>query len=295
MFQILDYLPKLEEYGQLKENLTWINATCPICGGKLKISKNPSKYGSYACYTNNCHSKNNTNLIRKLLYRNRPFQTSRAFIPSRPPQSKLISLVETKPITSSIDSFKSSAKFVPPEQLVLENKTYTYFLYDEFRIVRTDFKDKNEPKTFFPEQYIRGKWRQGLPDDLKLLPVYRSDYFQSNVIMVEGEKAATIGQLLGMACITVPTFSWSETILIQYMKEFKEHHQLENIIYLRDNDDAGVFKSDLVSLTAWKNDIGCVVKNLADILKVNRLGYDLYDAYRDRLITKHNWINILSE
>ena len=70
LFQILDYLPELEKYGKVIEKSSWIQATCPICKGKLKISKNPSKYGAYACYTDNCHTNNK---IRNFLYKKRPF------------------------------------------------------------------------------------------------------------------------------------------------------------------------------------------------------------------------------
>lgn len=296
-FQILDHLKILEKYGDVTEYPSWVLATCPVCGGKLKISKSPTKYGSYACYTNECHKTQN-NLIRKKLYKYVTFKKSTVFSKPVKTYSKLSRIIKELPLKININSFSNENKinFISPTQKIVDKKAYTYFDYDEFRMVRIDEPEKT--KIFYPEIKTKsGLWQQGLPDSFNLIPIYRSIYFNENIIIVEGEKTATIGQLLGFNCITFPNFSWSESVIRQYLLSLKtkglNNKILRNILYLQDNDATGDFKARLVMYTAWDLEIPCNCINIGQKLGVDKSGYDLYDAYIDRYITRKNAVEFL--
>lgn len=297
-FQILDHLDELEKYGTVVKNPTWVEATCPICNGKLKISKNNSKYGAYACYTNNCHAKYD-NPIRKLLYKKMPFGNSTAFKPVVAKKSGLVEIVEPKLTTASAKDFLTNVPFVLPEQVRVDNKLYTYFQYEGFRIVRLDAKlaSGEKRKYMYPEYRLKnGDYVQGLPTTIENLPIYTSSYLQPAMVFAEGEKTATMGQKLGVATVTFPTFAFSEHYLAKYAKELRGKG-LTDVLYLEDNDEAGKKKSGLVSKYFWKYDIATKVVNLVDLFTdcVDRRGFDLYDAYKLNLITKENVCGVIEE
>lgn len=298
VFQIIDYLPSLSKYGQVKEYSSWILATCPICGGKLKISKNPYKYGSYACYSNNCH-KIQGNLIRSKLYKPSPFRQDTNFIPPQQQSRKLATLVKELPLTISFSNFKTiDVPFYKPKQIYKDEKCYTYFDYEDFQMVRVDSPDSD--KYFYPEINIGGIWVQGLPSTYKYnIPIFRSDRVTESIVIVEGEKTAAIGQLLGLNCITFPMFSWGDEMMksnLYHLQQGKVNdRKVENILYLQDNDDTGDFKAKLVTYNAWNLGINCTSLNIGKYFGIDRNGYDLYDAYRDRYITKSNCIKVLEE
>lgn len=297
-FQILDHLDELERYGKVTNKPTWVQATCPICGGKLKINKNPSKYGAYACYTNNCQERPG-NPIRQLLYKPLPFRPSTAFKAKTTKKPNLIEIVEPIYPKAEPANFLTRVPFTPPEQIRERNKIFTYFQYEGFRVVRLDAKlaDGTKRKYMYPEYKLpTGAYVQGLPSRLENLPIYTSSYLQSAMIFAEGEKTATIGQKLGMATVTFPTFAFSERYIDTYAKELRLKG-LTDVLYLEDNDDAGKKKAELVSTYFWKQGIATKVVNLVDLFTTCEAeqGFDLYDAYKRNLVTQENVTNVIEE
>lgn len=297
-FQILDHLDDLERYGKVINKPTWVQATCPICGGKLKISKNPSRYGAYACYTNNCQERHG-NLIRQLLHKPLPFRASSAFKPKTFKKSNLVEIITPIAPKANPTDFLTKIPFTPPEQLRQHNKILTYFQYEGFRVVRLDAKlaDGTKRKYMYPEyQLPTGTYVQGLPSKLENLPIYTSSYLQSAMIFAEGEKTATIGQKLGMATVTFPTFAFSERYIDTYAKQLRAKG-LTDVLYLEDNDDAGRKKADLVSSYFWKQGIGTKVVNLVNLFSTyeTEQGFDLYDAYKRNLVNQENVPKVIEE
>lgn len=292
LFNILDYLDRLDN---VVEQSTWIQATCPVCGGSLKISKNPTKHGAYACYTNNCHQKNG-NLIRNKLYKKKPFSKSSAFKNKAKKVSTLVSLVEPIPIDTDASSFISDVTFTMPEQIRTQGKLFTYFDYGSFRMVRLDLKnpDGTKEKYIYPEYFNRNKYVKGLPSVIPDLPIYTDRYIQESMIFVEGEKVATIGQMLKLATATFPTFAFSEEALKKCAVLLKKQG-VKNVLYLADNDEAGKHKAELICNYFWYNGIGTKAINLADVFTDFRRhkGFDLYDAYKAGLVTAENSTQVI--
>jgi len=310
----MDYLDNIEI---IKNNSTWIEAKCPVCNGRLKISKNPSKYGAYACYTEECHSKSN-NLIRKKLYK--PFSPfNRSNIYTKPELKRKITHILVKRleldfnIDKSIDytSFLTNISFLEPIEKVYNNryvyKKETYYNYNSFLIVRNDIllkKSNERSKYFYPIYYKDNNIVKGLPDMITL-PIYRKDYIQESVIFVEGEKCATILQSLGIASITLAHFTYTERYLDRYINNLYLSG-VRNVIYLMDNDEVGLHKAKLVTNFLAKNSIKSRYINIVDIeaykqyTEIKR--FDVYDLYEEGLVRKdtvnqfvNNLINYLQE
>lgn len=296
-FQILDYLDELEKYGDVKHYQTWVHATCPVCNGKLKISKSPVKYGAYACYSDECHLKYG-NPIRQSLYRPSPFRQSTLFTPKAPKAQKLIEIVKSVPFDTDVDNLLTTVKYEPPHQVRQKLQVFTYFNYECFRVVRRDYIENGKKEKEFWQEYRlpNGEYAKGLPTRLDSLPVYTAHYLQPAMVFAEGEKSATIGQKLGIAAATFPSFAYSEFHLAKYAQQLKEKG-LTNVLYLEDNDDVGHKKGAMVTAYLWKQGIGAKSVNLAKLFPkyLSVKGFDLYDAYREKLITPENTESILEE
>jgi hypothetical protein len=300
MFNILNHLDKLRDYGEVKEYGTWMLATCPVCGGKLKINTNPSKEGAYACYTNFCHESFG-NPVRKLLYKRKPFSVANNFNPKSSGYKKLPDLVYPIPIKAEAKDFLTKVTFIPPTQKrELTNghkKLFTYFEYKDFRVVRLDYQSDNVIKKFiYPEYFDSGVWIEGVPLTLTEIPLYRLSYLQPSIVFTEGEKCATIAQKLGLAAVTFPMFAYSERYIDRYVRKLKERG-VDNVLYLEDNDKIGQKKADTVLNYCYKNGIGGKSANLVSIFPdySNVSGFDIYDAHKASLITTGNVIDIVEK
>lgn len=293
-FNILDYLEELARYGTVKELSTWVACTCPICGGKLKISKS-AKYGSYACYSNACHEQN-PNPIRRLLYRPTSFNQRTAFTAALR-AATLQEIVEPRPIRAEAADFQTSIAFSAPKQLRYPDKLYTYFEYQDFRITRLDtLVDGQREKHLFPEyRDAQGKYCVGVPPTLAQLPLYRLEYLQPNIVFVEGEKCAATAQRLGIAGLTLPTFATSGRYLDRFLEKMVRQG-VQNVLVLADNDVVGQRKAQELCKIFWKYGAGAAAHNLTRAFPhfSNETGIDLYDFYHKRLITVDNATTILA-
>lgn len=297
-FNILDYIDQLTDYGDIEKHPTWILATCPICKGKLKINTTTSKYGAYCCYTNSCHSLH-PNPIRNLFYKRTSFNQKSPFHSSTPIK-RLVDLVKPININTEPTSFLTKEKFTPPVQVREEGKTFTYFDYEDFQVVRLDRKlsDGSRKKYLYPEYVDKDTEEvvQGTPETFTKLPVYKSQYVQESILFLEGEKCATIGQKLGLASITFPTFVFSDRYLDRFIYKLTSLG-VKNVLFLIDNDQVGVNKGVEVCKYFWKYRIPANYFNLTNIFTdyADIPGFDLYDAYKKKLITKENTLTVLEQ
>jgi hypothetical protein len=288
-FNILDCLEKLGEYGDVTDRGTWISAKCPICNGILKISKS-SKYGSYACYTNECH-RQNPNPIRQLLYIRNSFNRRTSFDYYKPLIS-LEEIVEPLYFTGTSSELLSTVPYIEPIKVEGENKRYTYYDYGEFRVVRLDVYLDNPEKTkkyIYPEYFNKTtqEFIKGTPD-FTSLPIYLAKYLQPTVVFVEGEKCADIAHKLGIAAITFPT-SLSDIYLPRVMRQLYLSG-IRNVLFLPDNDVIGFNKVSKLEKHCWKNNICTKRYYLTDSFTEfsNEDGFDLYDAVDRKLISAEN-------
>lgn len=297
-FCILDYIPQLERYGEVKNNGSWIEATCPICGGKLKIRTTADGHAPYSCFTNSCHELR-PNPIRKLLYRPNSFNAKNSFSVKLTRPYKLTEIVKPKYVQDSIYSFLSKVPYVPPKRVKFEDRIFTYFSYEDFRVTRVDYiLDGVKQKVVYPEYYdaTSNIYVKGVPSDLTDLPIYRKDYLQENILLGEGEKVATIGQRLGLAALTFPSFLYSEMYLERAVRNLKAKG-VKNVLYLTDNDEAGFQKAKKVLNLLWKYSIGANQINLAQSFNEYKdvSGFDLADCFSLHLIDNSNVVEVLEQ
>lgn len=288
---ILEYIDQLKTYGEVKEYNTWIKATCPVCSGTLKINK---LSGAYSCYTNNCQS-NPYRSIRQALYIDHgSIRQSSVFAPKYHSKPRLVDIV--KPIKlENVDptSFLTDQSSDLPKIVTTSEATYTHYSYDTFQVVR---RDSYEGKSFHFEYLDENKnVVKEIPTQLDL-PFYQVKFIQPNIVIVEGEKCATIAQQLGLAAITLPAFLYSERYLDRTIAKLKLLG-VTGVLCLQDNDLAGFAKSDLIQKYLWKHKIPTKVVNIVNLFTeyVNILGFDIYDAYVNKLISKSTIINFIQD
>ncbi|MGL5923718.1 toprim domain-containing protein [Chroococcidiopsis sp.] len=294
MFLILDHLKELEEYGQVIQHFTWIQATCPICKGTLKISKNPDKPGAYACYSNSCHLDKNQ--IRTLLYTRNSFRQRSSFELSRPRLQTYDEIVDPYPITAISDSFLTTQPFQKPLQIRSNHKVTTYFDYGDFRQVRID--SPGEKKVLYTEVFDAEtqNYHVQTPTQFTALPVYQARYLQPCIVIVEGEKTAAIAHKLGISAIAFPSFFLSDRYLERCIKGLIDVG-VRSALILEDNDAPGRKKGSMTCKLFWKYKTEAASFNLTTLFPhhADTPGFDLYDLYRSGDISLETTPAILSE
>lgn len=272
MFNILNILDRLHIR---KKHSSWIEAECPVCQGKLKISTSPYREGSYACYTNWCHEIKNArgwNLIRQNLDTYTPFTAQSRFTTTRLFESPEQLVPTSIPITEQIN-LKSNAIYKRPAvTTVNKKKRNIVFEYAEFRYVRVEtWDDCSVSKYFYPLHKPEGEdiYVKGIPPLLSF-PVYREEYIQPDIVIVEGEKCASFLQKRGIAAVSVyPPYAQSH-LLKDIILEFR-NRGVRNILYLPDNDTPGYKKATHLLHEAWR--LGIAATSLPMIT--------LYPQYKD--------------
>jgi hypothetical protein len=299
MFKILDHLDKLEN---VKHHLTWGSATCPVCGGTLKFSKSGYKANSYACYTSNCHTIKNeygVNRIKAKLQVYSPFSSGNTHFKVANIFTTPTRLLEIPiPIVDTLQLY-SDIEYKPPKRNTSKDKQkrYIYFEYDAFTYVRVDtITEEGVDKYFYPTHVNnRGFSIKGMPLDSGL-PVYRTEYIQRDVLVVEGEKCASFLQKLGMSAICVNSAFMSEHTLKDIMQALKDLG-VENIVYLSDNDIAGEHKANMTMQAAWSVGIHADVLRIVDYyVEYSELqGFDIVDLYlKNRISTREDVMEIVN-
>ena len=267
---IIDHLEDLE---CVEKHATWIQAKCPVCGGKLKISINSYNYGSYACYTDYCHKDSmGVNHIRKLLFKPTPFKRSGLF---RSPtvRRKLINYEiirnrEFKPTT--LDQYKT---FLPYQPLATLNNTVTYQYSPTFRVTRIAMPDGS--KLFSYSYKKEDNWYKGYPE---YPVVYADKYIQSHVFITEGEKCADALHKVGYAALALPA-AFRKPGLIEKVIKLLVSRGVKSCIYLRDNDDTGLRDAKTFTHSAWKYEIDCKHVNPAVFFNSEDVsGFDIADV-----------------
>lgn len=298
MFNIRTYLHKLEN---VVSHYTWDEATCPACGGKLKISKAYPKEGSYACYTSECHTRKTTkgvNLIRLALEDVSPFtQHSSPFKETRLFKASVDLKPTPIPITDVLN-FRSDVEYVRPR---IENNSETlerriYFDYGEFQLVRVEHRKDVVSKYVYPIHYKAGQTRytKGLPANV-LDPFYRSEYIAKDIIMVEGEKCASFCQRLGLAAISVYT-PFSSSFMLDTLMQTLYTKGVRNIVYLEDNDVPGKVKASKLLDSSWKAGIAAATLNITDTYPEfsSFQGFDIVDLYyQSKIVSGEDVVNLI--
>ena len=265
MFDILDHLDKLEN---VEEYHTWIKASCPECGGKLKISKQNS---SYACYTNLCHENKDSygyNAVRRQL------------TPYSQRKQKLKRYTKIEIVTPNYfqprkeDLYELSSNFYPLTSYT--EKGNTVFPYKEFEAVRTPSK----------EIFLRHhKDTLGIPTKLEHPYIYPTNPITSKVVaVVEGEKCADVCTEHSMWAYTLPCFAYNMNGTNVLANVFKEAG-VEKVIIFADNDIPGAQKASKIERALWS-------KGLATHLVVfdsYRQGYDIADYLQE-----NSWTTLAS-
>lgn len=282
MFNILEHLDKLEK---VKRHSTWIEAACPACGGKLKISSSSARMGSYACYTEECHTqmdRRGRNKIRAILQPDSPFRTSNVFATSNIFKAQTRLSPTALPISTSLD-LSSPVIYVRPNVTQVDMyKRVVKFDYSGFSSYRVDYVDRETgvlDKYFYP-MYMSDKGNVlGLPSGVDL-PVYREDYISKDLVIAEGEKCATYLQRLGISCISIYGPYSGSSLLAGIMLKLRDRG-VSNVVYLEDNDKPGRSKARKVLEECWRSGIHASSINVTDLYPQYRdiQGFDIADLY----------------
>lgn len=286
-FNILDNLEYLDVQ---EEHRTYIKSKCPICNGNnLKIQVGGSKNGAYACYSSYCHE--GINKIREYLLKINPKYSKKVRLDNRKP--KLVEFV--KPITLSpyitLEAFKTNASYVPPDIRADSDKLITEYDYGSFKLTRYDFFDVHKKKVLFPNHKVGNVYVKRFPV-FDTLPVYKEKYLKDsgNIIIVEGEKCADIGQKIGYNAICIPYLFYGEDSLRNYAKYFKRTG-IKQVIVIPDCDDPGYYKAKNLLYALWSEQIPAATIDLRSVKNIKKEGYDLYDLYNDYSLTDLNILN----
>lgn len=270
---ILDYLDKLMNVHQ---HSTWLQAKCPVCDGKLKISLNSYNYGSYACYSNSCHDKHGRNLIREVIFRKTPFRKSGIFA-YKHPKNKIIKyeVIRNRPWTlTTLEQYKTDEAYIAPKLL---NNTVIYTYSDTFKVIRIAMDDGS--KLFSFRNKVDNVWEKGYTT---YPTVYAEKYIQSHVFVVEGEKCADVLHKLGYAAISLPA-AFRKHGAIEVVLKYLASRGVKSCLYLRDNDDVGLRDAKTFMHTAWKNNIDCKIENPAEFYNTDACGFDIADVDSDTI------------
>lgn len=261
---ILDYLDDLTI---IKRTGSYIEAKCPVCEGKLKISLSPTKYGAYACYTNNCEK---TRKIREALYRPfNGFKVKQLYKRILPKTVKRFTL--SKPLQNiNLDLFRTNQEYIEPERY----KDITIYKYKNLKVWRKDIAYK--VKMFASFHLENGEWIEGL-QGLDGFPIYKEEYLQPYIFMVEGEKCADWMHKHNYAAITVAS-SYNNEHGFELLADELISRGVKGVLYLQDNDEAGLTKSNLCSAALWSRQIECNVVNLAEFFSDNNQPVDGFDV-----------------
>jgi hypothetical protein len=297
MFKISEHLDKLEN---VKHHMTWGEATCPVCQGTLKFSKSGYKADSYACYTSQCHTIKDEfgrNRIKSKLQVSSHFRNSTVFRQSNLFKSVVKVMESPIPIEDKLNLVSTIPFVAPYRKTSNQGKTrHIHFVYDKFTYVRVDtITEDGVDKYFYPlHKNANGVTVKGIPLDSGL-PIYKTEYLQKDILMVEGEKCAAFLQRLGLAAVCINTVFLSDTVLKDVMIDLKERG-VQNILYLPDNDYSGQTKATLIMQSAWYAKINADVLNLIDFyVEYSELqGFDIVDLYlKNRIASKEDVLDII--
>jgi hypothetical protein len=159
----------------------------------------------------------------------------------------------------SKDKFENNIKYRPPKKY--NNKT-AYNYNDVFSIYRFDFCGN---KTFDLSE---------VPNEPNSNFIYRKEYCQKGIIIVEGEKNADDGHKLNLNVVSYLQPKLSFDNLCKSFKSFS----VEGAIIIEDNDEVGKKKSQIILRSMWALSIPAKAVNLSEIYGVDKRGFDLSDA-----------------
>ncbi|MGK7948468.1 MAG: phage/plasmid primase, P4 family [Xenococcaceae cyanobacterium] len=293
VFDIRTYLDRLNI---IKETSTEYHCSCPVCGsGGFKINKKNGKYYPFKC---NCDLK----AIREAI---RPWsevkkQSEERKSKDQPRTKKGIQKPAKLARLSEIPQNKTQ---IPPSNIpdwlqkqgVPATATETKYWYSSRAWVsRFDWKDESKPKgrdKTFRQGHIlpsgKIKWSKGKQRwkayKLEEAIAYCTDKW---VIGVEGEKCVEALRGIGLAAITWQGSNWNQTDMAADLTELKKAGAV-GLVYLPDNDAAGMNKAQAVELAAMKVGLSVVIvePRLIDE-KIPNKG-DIYDLIK----AKHNSMN----
>ncbi len=276
-FKILDYLDRLNI---VKETSSEYHCTCPVCGdGGFKINKSNGKYQAFKC---GCDVKDIRESIRPWseVTENQPQQkvkpnpkkpVSRAAQAEKGTESK-ISLARLPFL--SLDIPQPEPKNIPDwlvKQGVPRFATETRYWYSKTQWVsRFDWKnpDGKASKTI-RQGHIKSngqeKWKKGV----KSWSAYRISEAIANckgkwLLGVEGEGCVETGRGIGIAGITWQGSCWTHGAIASELKKLKEAGSA-GLVYLPDNDPAGLKKAADVESAAEQVDFPCIIVSPTDI------------------------------
>lgn len=280
---------KLTSY-LINETNSYIELSCPVCSGRLKISKSPSAYGAYKCYTNYCEP----NEIRQALgitdtknYQLSPYKKQiqkslysgglaleRKIHSAKPlsfdlEDATICKLDNYQPLQSTERSFADGSK----------RRTTIYPYSNTQRVYRLDKTYPDTSKSIYL-QYLAedGSWQSGV--GFNTWQLYSHGVFDqawksgNTILFVEGEKTAEhVKEHAGILTITAASHCYNYNYLYKiWFSLFAKWRHISNVLIVPDDDEPGRHKAEMVEHTCW------YLKKRAKIVTLQELGFSFEPA-----------------
>lgn len=277
--KVVDFL--LQNLSIKKQTKYHVEAECPVCKGKLKISLSPSSYGAYKCWTNNCRPKDikETLGIPKLSSTESPFSRSKIFDNDSflSIQAKDFENIDLCKILSYVPLKQDLQVYINAKKQVRQR----IFPYSRSqRILRVDEVGVKKKQVYIQYWSDEG-WKNGVGEDTWELYSYGLENNiteKSTIIFVEGEKTCEFVKQSGWAAITcMSSIFYSKDLFLSLILFKKKFPHIQNILYFPDDDAAGYKKAEYVETACAKAKLGFKVKNISSLNLKNLSGFDLAD------------------
>ncbi|AFZ09215.1 hypothetical protein Osc7112_4949 [Oscillatoria nigro-viridis PCC 7112] len=272
-FDIRDHLDKLEP-GKAKNYYT-----CPVCEGhSLGIN---SKNGKYQCWTNACSTADIREAIRPLAEFLAECKEDNPASQAKKPKAKK---KEYRPVPVPIGAklLRLPAPGKPPRaeqpkyvpKGVPDSATQiTYAYSDTQKVLRFDWPDASKPKgrdktcrqihidPSGKEIWSKGdaRWPAYRIDEVVQLLEALPDDEPVLVLALEGENNVELARDISVAALTLQGSNWSHVEIQIMLETLQATGKNVAVAVLRDNDDAGIKKSQEVWLVARHIQLPCVV------------------------------------
>ncbi len=272
LFDIRDHVDKLLP-GKGKNKYV-----CPVCEGR-NLSVAP-KTGKYKCWSGDCSSADIREAIRPLAEFLAECKGERPARIARKPKAKKKEYPPT-PIAIGAKLLRLPASGKPPRperpkyfpQRVPSNAVQiTYYYSKTQKVLRFEWQADNakgRDKTYRQvhidpngkEVWTKGdaRWPAYLINEIVALLKNIPDGEPIIILIVEGEPNVELARLHGIAALTLQGSNWSHPEIQMMLETLRATGKNVSIAMLRDNDDAGIKKSQEVWLVARHIQFPCIV------------------------------------
>ena len=299
--QVFDIRTYLDRLNIIKETSTEYHCSCPVCSdGGFKIEKKSGKYNAFKCH---CDLKAIREAIRPWREVKQQEEQKKASYHRDNPDKNRKQVGKQKPanltrlsaIPTDLPNINQSniADWLQKQGVPATATETKYWYSSRAWVSRFEWKDESKPKgrdKTFRQGHIlpngKTKWSKGKQRWKAYRLEEAIDYSKDKwIIGVEGEKCVEALRGIGLAAITWQGSNWNQKEMATDLAELKEAGAV-GLVYLPDNDAAGMNKGQAVELAGMKVGLEVVIVEPAQLDKeIPHKGdvYDIINNYQNSL------------